>query len=301
MGMRLKRQRGKKSRRAAAVALAAAVFAAAPALVVAGTIRVRLAGEETVRRAWAIQRQARHIRSSDGKSHDVGMYGEPHEGTVDGKMLVFADLPVPGRYDLKIETATGGAMAGWDASVPESYYVGDPPLEEASKKTILAKVADEQFSAFADRMWVLDVQGNLQHAALLVMKLRMRPFVGGGYQPGEWVFRIDRYHWENPDEQTWVPYQERPFYALVRERIRQKAYEAKRVTFARHLGGIALTDKTPEADLGTVRVVIPASGVMAVNPDGSPVRPVVLKGPADAMPSATFQADREAGGQSEGG
>ena len=301
MSMRRRRQRGEKRRWAAVMALAAAVFAAVPALVVAGTIRASLAGEKTVRRAWAIRRGARHIRSSNGKSHDVGMYGEPHEGTVDGKTLVFADLPVPGRYDLKIETATGGVMAGWDASVPESDYVGDPPLEEASKKKVFAKLADEQFSAFADRMWVLDVQGNLQSAALLVMKLRMRPFVGGGYKPGEWVFRIDRYQWENPDEQTWVPYQERPFYALVRERLQKNEYEAKRVTFARHLGGIALTEETPEVNLGTVRVVVPASGVMAVNPDGSPVRPVVLKGPADAMPSATFQADREAGGQSEGG
>jgi len=284
-----------------AAALAATIVAMMPQALVAGSIRATLAGDETVRRVWAIQRQARHIRTSAGKTHDVGMYGEPHEGTVDGRTMSIANLPVPGRYDLKIETASGGVMAGWDASVPESEYVGDPPLEKEAKQKIFAKLADEQFSAFADRMWVLDVQGNLQHAALLVMKLRMRPFVGGAYKPGEWVFRIDRWHWENPDDQTWVPYQERPFYALVRERLYKKDYEAKRVAMARHLGGIALTEQRPEVNLGTVKVVTPEAGVLAVNADGSPVRPVVLKGPKDAVPSPAFHADREAGGQSEGG
>jgi len=293
------RGNGLKARLCAAAALVAVLLPAG--LARAGRITGTLEARDPIKRVWAIERSPRHLKDSKGKVHDIGMYGRPHEGKVDGVRIVVEDLPVPGTYDLNLETASGGVIAGWDATVPESDYVGDPPLEETSKQKILKKLADKQFSAFSDRMWVLDIRGNIQHAALLVMKLRMRPFVGGGYKPGEWVWRIERWHWENPEEHTWVPYQERPYYALIRERLYEKDYRAKRIAFAGHLGGIALTKEQSAANLGKIEVFSSVPGVYAVDPNGSRIRPVVLKGPDDAGKSSPSKAAASNGGKSEGG
>lgn len=262
----------------------------------AGTIRARLDTKETIARVLAIRRAAQTLTDKTDKVHDIGMYGEVHEGKADGGEIVIENLPVPGKYDLQLETQAGGIVAGWDATVPESDYEGDPPLEDASKQKVFKKLGNKQFSTFSDRMWVLDVQGNIQHAALLVMKLRMRPFVGGGYKEGEWVWRVERWHWENPDEHTWVPYQERPYYALVRERLYEKQYRDKRVSYARHLGGIALTKDRETADLGVIKVLAPVAGVFAIHPDGSRIQPVVLKGPDDAGKPVPSTAATPGGG-----
>ena len=270
---------GNRERSAFSVAWLAALlaaFALAPSAH-AGSIRATLQAAEPVTRVWAIERRAGQLTTSTGKVHDVGMYGHPRQGEVKDGAIVIEDLPVPGQYDLKLETASG-VVVGWDSIVPESDYVGDPPLEDESRKAILAKLADEQFSKFSDRMWVLDIQGNIQNAALLVMKLRTRPFVGGDYQPGEWVWRVERWQWENPDEHTWVPYQERPFYALVRQRLDRNQYQAKRAAYARHLGGIRLTKEHDAVDLGAVTVPRVDAGVYAVDPGGARIQPIVLKG-----------------------
>ncbi|HUU11713.1 MAG TPA: hypothetical protein VM431_14395 [Phycisphaerae bacterium] len=281
--------------------LAALAAVLVPAAARAGGIRAVVEATDPIKRVWAVQRSVQRLKDSQGKVHDIGLYGRLHEGKVDGNRIAIEGLPVPGRYDLQLETASGGTVAGWDATVPESDYEGDPPLDEASRKAIFAKLGNKQFSAFADDMWVLDVRGNIQHAALLVMTLRMRPFVGGGYKEGEWVWRIDRWHWENPDEHTWVPYQERPYYALIRERLYEKQYRDKRVCYARHLGGIALTKDRPEANLNTVKIPTPVAGIVAVNPDGSRIGPVVLKGSRNASGPDQPKAAESKGGQSEGG
>ena len=264
--------------------LLAASAMSAPAR--AGSIRATIEADEPVKRVWAIERRPGQLTASKGKVHDVGMYGHPRQGTVKDGEIVIENLPVPGQYDLKIETTSGAIVVGWDSTVPESDYVGDPPLEEASRKAILQKLADEQFSAFSDRMWVLDIQGNIQNAAVLVMKLRTRPFVGGNYQPGEWVWRVERWQWEDPDEHTWVPFQERPFYALVRQRLYENQYRAMRAAYARHLGGIRLTQERDAVDLGTVKVPRVGAGVYAIDPGGSRIPRVVLKGPDKGVSQA---------------
>ena len=271
------------------ILLAAPAFAQEPET---GTITLSVKSPEQVTRVVAIERRAEIIATTKGKAHDIGLYGVSHNGTVTYAVLRIDNLPVPGVYDLRIETESGATLAGWDATVPESDYVGDPPLEKEGRRAILDKLADEQFSAFSDRMWVLDIQGNIQNASLLVMKLRTTPFVGGNYQPGEWVWRIERWQWENPDDHTWVPYQERPFYALIRQRLYASQYNAKRIVFARSLGGIALTPDRPEVNLGEVTLPPVEPGICAVNPDGSRITPVVLKGPDER--SETPAADKGA-------
>ncbi len=259
------------------VALAAAALAAGTGAR-GGAIRATLEAEEPVVSVWAIGRVAGQLTTSKGKTHDTGMYGRAYQGRVEGEKVIIEGLPVPGRYDLKLETGSGGVIAGWDAGVPESDYVGEPPLEEESRKLIFKKLGDDDFSAFSDRMWVMDIQGNIQNASVLLAKLRTRPFVGGAYKAGEWVWRVERWQWENPDEHTWVPYRKRPFYALIRERLYRRDYEAKKMVFSRVLGGIALTAERPEAHLASVRVPRPGKGVCAVDPEGERIEPVFVKG-----------------------
>ena len=261
------------------VGVSAFCLMASPALLAQpGKIRAALDTDANVTSAWAVRRYAKKLETSQGRTKDIGMYAERHEGTITGDAVTFTDLPVPGRYDLRFKTADGGVIQGWDTTVPPSDYVGEPPLQPEARETILKKQSDEQFTAFADRVRVLDVRGNIQNAVLLVEKLRWQPFTGGGYQPGEWVWRVERWQWENPNEQTWVPYQERPYYALVRQRLRQPAYEAKRVVYARHLGGLGLTSDGPKLDLGTIVVPRPRGGVYAVDPAGERIEPIPLKG-----------------------
>ncbi|MEX0654770.1 MAG: hypothetical protein WD534_07495 [Phycisphaeraceae bacterium] len=258
--------------------LTATAVADAPAP--AGVIEAQLALPDgvTVRQAIAVQRHARHMTTRDGEKLDIGLYATHHPGTLDGDRVRFDDLPVPGRYDLRFVLDDGAIVQGWDATVPQSDYVGDPPLEEGAREAILDKQRSDQFTAFGDDVHVLDLQGNLQNAALLMMQLRRRPFVGGGYRQGEWVWRVDRYQWEDPMEHTWAPYQERPYYALVRERLFEDDFRAKRMAYARYLGGIALTADEPTVNLERVVVPSPGPGVVAVEPDGTPIEPVILKG-----------------------
>ncbi|MFW5683116.1 MAG: hypothetical protein ACOC1G_08950, partial [Phycisphaeraceae bacterium] len=158
------------------------------------------------------------------------------------------------------------------------------PLPEEDRKKLLQKLAGREFSEFADDVRVLDAKGNTQNAAILVMHLRVRAFAGGNYKPGEWVWRVNRTQWENPDEHTWVPYRPRPFYALIRQRLFKKQFHDKSHVYARHLGGITLSEEEPEVDLGRVVVPEPKGGVYAVEPDGSRIVPTVLKGPVVPVP-----------------
>ena len=143
--------------------------AAAPTLV--GGIRATIDTNEPIEHVWAIQRRAAAITTSKEKVHDIGIYALSHEGKIVGKEIVIENLPVPGLYDLKLQTQSGGIVSGWDPNVPESDYVDDLPLKKEARQKIFEKLGAEDFSAFSDGMWVLDIHGNIQNAAVLVMKL----------------------------------------------------------------------------------------------------------------------------------
>ncbi len=231
-----------------------------------GEIRARLDSDEPVLKAWAVHRL----------QTDEGFVSRSLPARVEDEMLVADDLPVPGRFDLRFQVKSG-FLEGWDATVPESDYVEEQPLSEASRATILSKMSASSFTAYWDRVVILDIQGNIQNAAVLRAVLRTRPFVGGGYRPGEWTWRVERWQWEDPMEHTWTTHQDRPYYALVRRRMFERDHRALRTTYARHLGGIALTSRRPRADLGPIRLPRPMPGTHAVNPDGSRVAPVLIK------------------------
>lgn len=250
----------------------------------AGSIRATLDTDAKITQVHAVGRQAKEIVTSKGETKDIGMYGKPFPGRVEGDAIVIEDLPVPGLYDLRFVTESGAVIEGWDATVPESDYVEQLPLPAADRDKLFEKLAGRDFSEFADDVRVLDAKGNTQNAAILVMHLRVRAFAGGNYQPGEWVWRVNRTQWENPDEHTWVPYRPRPFYALIRQRLFEKPFHNKSHVFARHLGGITLSEEQREVDLGRIVVPEPDGGVYAVQPDGSRIVPTVLKGPVVPVP-----------------
>ena len=205
----------------------------------------------------------------------IGVYPEPISGRMVEGRMVFQDVP-PGRYDLRFDTPEG-IVHGWDAGVPESDYVQEQPLDPQSRRRIAEKLARMHRRQFFDQVVLLDISGNVQHAAVLLSQVRRRAFVGGGYEAGELVWRVDRWEYENPQEHTWVPVQERPFYALFRERLGEKDLGAKRITFARHLGGIEVRADGSDVDLGIILVPSPKPGIHAVNPDGSAADPIQLK------------------------
>lgn len=207
---------------------------------------------------------------------NIGVYEQTFTGRVEGDRIRIDDLP-DGLYDLRLTLEDGTIVHGWDATVPPSDYVEEQPLSLESKRTILEKLATHHGKQFFDEVLVLDIVGNVQHAAVLVTQVRRRPFVGGGYREGEWVWRVDRWAYEFPDEDTWVPVQERPFYALFRERLDAKSYAAKRIVFARHLGGITIREKVRDVDLGIIAILKAATGVSAINPDGSATRAISIK------------------------
>ena len=231
-----------------------------------GSIRATIATNQGIVAVCAIERQ--HT--------PVGVYHQIHAGSLCGGEVTITNLPVPGRYDLRFDF-TNGYVEGWDAAVPASSYVEEQPLTEEAIRSIAKKMSSNQFVGFGDEAMILDIQGNIQNAAVLLMQVRRRPFVGGNYQPGEWVWRVDRWQWEDPDEHTWVPYQELPFYALVRERLYEPDYRAKRVVFARHLGGIVLDEKHCRAELGALRIPGLVPGIHAAHPDGTQTSPINLK------------------------
>jgi hypothetical protein len=231
-----------------------------------GSIRATIDCPEPILGAWVIARA----------DTSIGVESRPRPARVDQGKLVADNLPVPGRYDLRFETKSG-IVQGWDATLPASDYVEEQPLDVASWQTIIRKMAKMAKRGFADRVVILDIQGNIQNAAVLVTRLRTRAFTGGGYKPGEWVWRVERWQWEYPDEDTWAPFQDRPYYTLERKRIYKKQFEALQTTYCRHLGGITLTQQHPERIIDVLRVPPPKEGVCALQPDGERAEPVTIK------------------------
>jgi len=164
-------------------------------------------------------------------------------------------LPVGAAYDLIIDFDSA-RLEGINLRVPASDYVEEQPLSEEDIETIRKKA--KRMNKFEDIVEVRTIQGNIQHAAVLLNKLRTKPFFGS--KPGEVVWRAELWHFERPEE-TWVKVQEELAIILYRERIQSSAYAAKSHTFDQTLGGITLTSKQPTIDLGNLIPPIAKKGI----------------------------------------
>lgn len=255
-------------------------LSASTTLAQTGSIRARIDTEATITGTQVV----RTLYTAVGVEHST------HAASIDEHGIVSAtDLPLGGRYALRFATESG-TVQGWDTTVPESDYVEHWPLEDESIVIIHEKIGGKFGGSYDDEVILLDLQGNIQHAAALTTQLRRRGFVtGSGRVDNEWTWRVQRYEWHYPDEDTWVPDQRVPYYAMIRRRLSPEEYKAVSVTYARHLGGIELTEDRPHVDLGVIIVPTPQPGIRAVNPDGSVIEPIVLK----PRPTATKDAAQE--------
>ena len=115
------------------------------------------------------------------------------------------------------------------------------------------KETARSLNKFEDQIDILTVTGNIQHAAVLLNKLRTKPFYES--KPGEIIWRLELWHFERPDE-TWVKVQDELFVVLYRERLQKKAYDQKSLTLDTALGGLKISKEKATLDLG--RIELPA-------------------------------------------
>ncbi|MDR3635185.1 MAG: hypothetical protein P4L84_15380 [Isosphaeraceae bacterium] len=169
--------------------------------------------------------------------------------TVDG-------LPLVGAFDILIDDREGARLEGINLKVPPSDYEEEQPLAPEDIATIKEQV--RRLNQFEDRVDILAVAGNVQHAAVLINKLRTRPFVNA--KPGEVVWRCELWRFERPEE-TWVKVQDELFLVLYRQRIPVSEYEKKSVTFDPALGGLSPTQEAPAVDVGLVKLPSAKPGV----------------------------------------
>ena len=175
--------------------------------------------------------------------------GKRFVGTIDrGGHFQIEQLPLNASYDCILDYG-GARLEGINLRVPPSDYEEEQPLTDDDRAVIQQEIA--ALNKFEDLVEVLAIEGNIQHAAVLVHKLRTRPFVNS--QPGEVVWRVELWHFERPDE-TWLKVQDELFVTLYRERLQRSEFEKKAIGFTPTLGGIRPSAESPKADLGVIHL-----------------------------------------------
>ncbi len=164
-------------------------------------------------------------------------------------------LPLGGTYDLILDLR-GGRLEGVNMRVPRSDYLEEQPLSDDDIAVIAEKV--RSLNKFEDVVEILAIDGNIQHAAVLVNKLRTKPFYES--KPGEIIWRPELWHFERPEE-TWVKVQDELFVILYRDRLAKAEFDKRSVTFDSRLGGLQVTAGEPELDVGVIAAPEPAPGV----------------------------------------
>ena len=174
---------------------------------------------------------------------------------VEGKKITVPALPIDATYDLLVETKEQ-LLEGINLTVPRSDYEEEQPLAKEDVAIIREKVFG--LNQFEDQVEILTIEGNIQHAAILLNKVRTKAFVNS--QPGEIVWRAELWHYQRPEE-TWLKAQDELFIVLHRERLQRDVFEKKSVTFDPALGGITLTEDEPKRDLGRIELPEAKPGV----------------------------------------
>jgi hypothetical protein len=175
-----------------------------------------------------------------------------YPGEVDAKTGRFAikDLPLEATYDLVVD-AGDATLEGVNLNVPHSDFEVEQPMTREDVKAVTEAV--KSLNQFENNVDVMKVVGNVQHAAVLLNKTRTTPFVN--QVPGEIIWRVEVWQFEKPDE-TWIKDQGGDLFTVLhRERIQKAEFDKKSLTLDPALGGVRLTDKQPDVELG--RVVLP--------------------------------------------
>lgn len=213
---------------------------AAPSALFSGSITGAIPPDRPLTKVAAVDRQS----------------GKKYVGTLNAAegRFVIDDLP-PGRYDCLFDFGNA-RLEGVSFQVPASDYEEEQPLTEEDVAVIKAKVLS--MNKFEDQVEVMAIEGNIQHAVILLNKLRTKEFYAA--KPGEIIWRAELWHFERPEE-TWLKVQDEMFIVLYRERIPRSEYDKKSVTFDPQLGGLEMTDTNPRIDLGTIEPPVAKRGV----------------------------------------
>jgi hypothetical protein len=171
-------------------------------------------------------------------------------GSIDAKTGRFTidKLPLGATYDCIVDFGAA-RLEGVNLKVPRSDYEEEQPLKKEDIDHL--KETAKELNVFEDQVEVMTVTGNIQHAAVLLNKLRTKPFYES--KPGEVIWRLELWHFERPEE-TWVKVQDDLFLVLYRERLQKADFEKKSLTLDPLLGGVKPTAKQTTADLGTVKL-----------------------------------------------
>jgi hypothetical protein len=218
-------------------ALIIGTFAFAPQVVIAadtGAIQGNIDKAKLVKAVVAVDR-------TNDKKFPGKVDAQTGRFTIDG-------LPLEAAYDCVIDLE-GARLEGVNLRVPRSDFEEEQPLSDEDRKALKESVA--RLNQFEDKVEVLAIQGNIQHAAVIINKLRTKPFINS--QPGEVVWRLELWHFEKPDE-TWVKVQDELFLVLYRERLQKKDFEKKALTLDGALGGLQVTKEKPTLDVGGVQL-----------------------------------------------
>ncbi len=186
-------------------------------------------------------------------------------GTIDKSKVRFTVDGLPaGTYDCVLDFGDA-RLEGVNFQVPASDYEEEQPLTEEDVATIKAKV--QSMNKFEDQVEIMAIQGNIQHAVILLNKLRTKEFYAA--KPGEIIWRAELWHFERPEE-TWLKVQDEMFIVLYRERIQKSDYDKKSVTFDPRCGGLKITDESPRIDLGKIDPPVEKRGVRLRLPNSKP-------------------------------
>jgi hypothetical protein len=179
-----------------------------------------------------------------------------HAGSVaeDGAFRI-GGLRLGTPYDLVIDYQQA-RLEGVDLRVPPSDDEDEQPLSQEDCRELRERML--RLNRFEDEVECLAIEGNVQHAAVLVNKLRTRPFFGS--KPGEVIWRAEVWRFTRPDDH-WVKTGDELFVVLYRERCLRQEYDARAITFDPKLGGLSPTAETPVIDLGTIALPAPRPGV----------------------------------------
>jgi hypothetical protein len=186
-----------------------------------------------------------------------GKVDKKFAGKIDSKTGRFTidGLPLRNAYDVVID-CDSSRLEGVDLSVKRSDYEEEQPISKEDLEAI--DKSCRSLNKFEDKLDVLAIRGNIQHAAVVVNKLKFHPFVNSS--PGEVIWRLELWHFQKPDE-TWIKTQDEQFCVFYRQRMQKSEYDKKSIVLDPSLGGHRPIERKSTVDIGKIELPTAEPGI----------------------------------------